>query len=127
MRTQPGTRDELMSTSELGTVEDAVQIFIAREQVALNSFLPDEMSKCLRQELFGAMLNGTEYAIEVIQRYHALVTLVKAVARHTGQVESSGWASASASVRLNRAVVMAEGYGWTVTWSKFNTRVERIQ
>ena len=125
--TQPGIREELLKSTGLGVVEDAVQIFIAREQVALNSYLPDDACARLRGELFGAMLNGTEYAVEVIQRYHALVTLLKAIARYGGEIAASRWASTSTSVGLHCAVESAEGYGWDVTWSRFGSRVERVQ
>ena len=125
--TQPGIREELLKSTGPGVVEDAVQIFIAREQVALNSYLPDDACARLRGELFGAMHNGTEYAVEVIQRYHALVTLLKANAQHSREIEASRWASTATIVGLQSAVEMASGYGWDVSWSKFNTRIERIQ
>ncbi len=125
MKTEPGIREDYKG--ELGVVEDAVQVFIAREQVALNSFLPDERCANLRGELFGAMLNGTEYAVEVIQRYHALVGLLKAVVQYNKKMETRRWASAHVISNLHYAVVMAKGYGWDVTWDRFNTRVERVQ
>lgn len=128
MKTEPGIRDELLNgTSKLGVVEDAVQIFITREQVCLNSFLSDERCADLRGELFGAMLNGTEYAVEVIQRYHALVGLLKAVVQYDKRMDARRWASAQVISNLHYAVVMAREYGWDVTWDRFNTRVERVQ
>ena len=125
MKTQVGIRKDYKSG--LGVVEDAVQIFIAREQLALNSFLPDERCADLRDELFGAQLNGTKYAVEVIQRYHALVGLMKAIARYNKKMETRRWASAHVISHLHYAVVMAKEYGWDVTWDRFNTRVERVQ
>jgi len=125
--TEPGARDELQDSPGLGIVEDAVRIFIARQQLELNSFLPDDAAERLRGELRGAMRNGTEYAVEVIQRYHALVELLKASARYDGEIDASRWAASATIVRLQSAVVTAAGYGWDVTWSQFNTKIERIQ
>ena len=125
MKTEPGIRKDYIS--KLGTVEDAVQVFIAREQVALNSFLPDERCADLRSELFGAVVNGTEYAVEVIQRYHALVGLMKAIARYDERIKARRWASAHVIVKLQYAITMAEQYGWNITWSKYDARVERVQ
>ena len=124
MKTEVGIRKNYKS--ELGVVEDAVQVFIAREQVALNSFLPDERCADLRGELFGAMLNGTEYAVEVIQRYHALVGLMKAIAQYDERIKARRWASAHVIVKLQYAITMAEQYGWNITWSK-DARVEHVQ
>ena len=118
--------DAYTSTVQHEMVEDALALWIYRQQVALNSSLPQGQVECLNSELTMAMQSGTVAAVEVVQRYHALVGLLKAEAKYTASQAKGGTPSAISICNLNAAQDVAKDYNWTAQWSKFGTRMERI-
>ena len=112
--------------TERQTVEDALGVWLRREQLALNSFLSQEKMECLNGELVLAHKNGRQAQVEVIQRWHALISLLEADVAYTNSIAKRRHPTAQDSMRLAKAVDIAAGYGWTTVWSEFGTRIERI-
>jgi len=107
------------------TVEDAVLEFVARERLVLNSALLFEYGDLLGAELGNAV--DAIAQVEIVQRYHALVRLLKANAVYENGKEYGGAPNGVDSLRLAKAAESARSRAWTVISSEFGTRITAIE